>query len=1119
MVIGNLLYSLDIKPGDIEKLQAKLETLQNSVEKKARVSSPIDPAATKDAMEGIRGLRNEVNSLNGEFASGQMNAKQYAAELTRIRDASVAQMQSMLASQGATARTTTEYARLAGIAGNTSLMLNQMGAAQNKVTMGQQLLLGATRALRFQLVRLGPVGYGTSIMFTSMAASMAGASAGSVGLSGKVERLKATIFGLNNVIMLSGVLALISLGLAAYRASRAIIGIEDAQAEVARTTAFTSDELWELTHAFQNTSLEIGATTTELLGIASVAGQLGIRGVKNVAEFSDTLARLARVTDIVGEEGATQLARFLNITGVATEDLGTEAIIAGNIINELGNTTAASAREILKMGSEIAQVRAVANVSRPDLFAIGATLRSVGISAELAGTNLTKVFDKMIFAALDGGEALNTWSRAAGTTADQFKQMVKENPADALQQLALGLRTMKENGVELLPVLDDLGFKNIRERRIMAGLVLAYDVLTGARATAAEQVAILNGELDEQASIDAELERRMNTISFQWRRFAAQIGVVLQIIGEGLLPHMRAMVDGLIDGRDKVVIIGSSIVTLIDTLIYLGQIFRGTGQIILGFFAGIGGAIGEWTVQMENFFRPVDNLFVRMSRMQDKMNAGTMTGADWLDLAGIKFGTGAWDSAAITDAYTRHSTGVRDGMQTIIEAVEQYWAAIARIPETQAKMMGTLTELTNNVENALLRGELLDMLDEWEEEIESAGNAPRDIMAELAKTLAALDQFAESYRQVDPGYDNTNEKVSALTSTLRELSEAGFGPASIEVQTVIGYLQDLGVELDDILAKGRQLLEQGTQNYLRGLEIKLETGDMDIADVIDELRFQEQKLAGQLSGASNFDDASSILTRLDMVRNMLRGLVSDYVAASESTWQYANAQAELARQMGILTERFGDGDNGMLYTLSLVQQSAGQFESFSDAVRKLGQAGVGLTVPMLEHLGELFPEMEENLGGTIIATLRAADAAAILSDRFGTTGNRTKYTMGLIERTEGTFTSLGDALFKLSNSRMTITQEVLDILIERFQKLETVSAGVITATLRNADAAKVLSERYGSGNNALRYTMSLIERSAGGFSTLDEATRGLAQGGLRITTEVLECFTYWTNAGISTRSV
>ena len=123
----------------------------------------------------------------------------------------------------------------------------------------------------------------------------------------------------------------------------AAIKFESAFAGIIKTVDAATDAERNLTEVgkklrqeMRDLALEIPQSAASLAGIGEIAGQLGIKA-KDITSFTATIAKLAFTTNIVGEEGSLNLARFLNITKTATKDVGR----LGSALVVLGNNFAA----------------------------------------------------------------------------------------------------------------------------------------------------------------------------------------------------------------------------------------------------------------------------------------------------------------------------------------------------------------------------------------------------------------------------------------------------------------------------------------------------------------------------------------------------------------------------------------------------------------------------------------------------------------------------------------------------------------------------------------------------------------------------------------------------------
>ncbi len=205
---------------------------------------------------------------------------------------------------------------------------------------------------------------------------------------------------------------------------------------VAKTTGFTGDQLLQLESRLQDIAVATGTGVSELLDYAGVAGQLGLKGVDDITGFVDVMNKLAIATDVVGEEGAQQLATFVNLTKDANASVTESANTVGNVITALGNNLATTEAPILALASRLTGLSVSAGVTQVDILGIAGALSALGFSAQAGGQATVKIFNLMTKAAATGGDELDAFAKAAGLTTEEFKALVKENPADAFTLLS-----------------------------------------------------------------------------------------------------------------------------------------------------------------------------------------------------------------------------------------------------------------------------------------------------------------------------------------------------------------------------------------------------------------------------------------------------------------------------------------------------------------------------------------------------------------------------------------------------------------------------------------------------------------------------------------------------------
>lgn len=261
--------------------------------------------------------------------------------------------------------------------------------------------------------------------------------------------------------------------------AQASMDFESAITGVAKTTDLTDEELAAMSDSIKALSTEIPATTEEIAAVAEAAGQLGIQK-DALLDFTEIMTMLGTATNMTADEAATALARFANITGMATDNYGR----LGSVIVDLGNNFATTESEIVAMGTRLASAGKLAGLTEPEIMALAAAMSSVGIEAEAGGTAMTQTLNAIEKAVAKGGDELAEFARIAGMSSEEFSSAWKNDAMSALTSFIGGLGKLDEQGESTVLVLEDLGLTGIRQSNMLKALGLAADQMTGAVNTA-----------------------------------------------------------------------------------------------------------------------------------------------------------------------------------------------------------------------------------------------------------------------------------------------------------------------------------------------------------------------------------------------------------------------------------------------------------------------------------------------------------------------------------------------------------------------------------------------------------------------------------------------------------
>ena len=253
------------------------------------------------------------------------------------------------------------------------------------------------------------------------------------------------------------------------------VEFDDAMTGVAKTTTMNAAELEYFRKDLLDLSEQIPTSASELAQLAETAGQLGIAD-ENILNFVRVMADLGYSTNLSANEAATALARFANIMGTSP----TEYENMGSAIVDLGNNFATTESEIVDMSTSLAGFTVQAGMSEADTFALATALSSVGIEAEAGSTAMGTLTSNITKAVVLGSGELDQYAKAAGMSAQEFAAAWEMDSAGTLAAMIENLNGMQAAGVNILPILDDMGIKNARQVKAFLSLVSAGDLFTRA---------------------------------------------------------------------------------------------------------------------------------------------------------------------------------------------------------------------------------------------------------------------------------------------------------------------------------------------------------------------------------------------------------------------------------------------------------------------------------------------------------------------------------------------------------------------------------------------------------------------------------------------------------------
>ncbi len=404
----------------------------------------------------------------------------------------------------------------------------------------------------------------------------------------------------NSVSSLTKKLAALGTAFLSFQGAKELVSttadLEKGFIEVAKTTGITGDALKTLEDdLFKLSTSMAGVSIEELQDVAATAGQLGIQGSKNILEFTRVISMMGTATDLSAQEAAEAMAGLGNSLGVPIEEF--ERL--GSVIDKVSDNSTASAANLVEYAQRIAGMGKTFGLTADEVIAFGATLKDVGIKAELGGTAVSKLMMEML-------QNTKGFADAAGMEFNTFSELIKNEPVKAIEVFLDSLSKLSKN--QKIQVLDDLKLSSSGATQTVLKLSDGLDKLKGNLKTAGTEWKANTSLMKSYTTASGGFDAKMETFKNQVKELAYKIG-------ESLLPALGDLVEDTgswIQSLDK-----EKVDTFTQSIITLGKAIKNLGHAaktahdytapdsLFGEGAGIFSVMGDHVLALAHAFNEV----------------------------------------------------------------------------------------------------------------------------------------------------------------------------------------------------------------------------------------------------------------------------------------------------------------------------------------------------------------------------------------------------------------------------------------------------------------------------------------------------------------------------------
>ena len=346
--------------------------------------------------------------------------------------------------------------------------------------------------------------------------------------NGMVKNFARTMVGIGSATVLYGLArGFVGLISQAKEFEKAIVG-------VAKTTDLEFTKLAELQTKVQEISVAYGNPREHVAEITRLGGQLGIRGVQDLALFTETVTQLELATNLTSTSAATSLARVLKLTATTIED-GAKRL--ANAYVTLGNSFAAVETEIATRTLDLAPVLGRFGYA-PDVVAGFGTAAALSqVQSQSLATALNKLLiglDQVVGNFDETNEGMRVLSGLfQDMTNNQIRTAVEGRDEGFLVELIARLREFTPLSQQSM--LQVLGLSDVRTQKAL------YAILPLIRETYQTAIGARTGKQD----IDVEVARRRQSLYNRLDVSVQRSMNALDKVGYRLLGFVTNLSEGL----------------------------------------------------------------------------------------------------------------------------------------------------------------------------------------------------------------------------------------------------------------------------------------------------------------------------------------------------------------------------------------------------------------------------------------------------------------------------------------------------------------------------------------------------------------------------------------------
>jgi len=331
-------------------------------------------------------------------------------------------------------------------------------------------------------------------------------------------------------IITAGIATITGVGFSVAQFIKGLTGLDDALANVQKTTGMARNEVRELYGEFK--TLNTRTSKSVLLEYAEEAGRLGKKGKKDVLEFVNVANKIGTALgDDLGNapEAIREVGKLVNIYKVGNQynvGFGESMEKIGSAINEVAANSSASAPYQIEYLKRLSGTAKQAGITADQILGYSSVLDQNGQAVEMAATAQGKLMIDMF---TKPGE----YAEIAGMKVQEFTKLLETDANEAFLKFLEGINGNNEGFSKMAVKLSNLGVDGARAVQVLT-------TLASNTGNIRKEQLLANKAMEEGVSLTNEYNIKNNNLAGSWEKLTK--AVKAKFINSELIGFMEKLI-------------------------------------------------------------------------------------------------------------------------------------------------------------------------------------------------------------------------------------------------------------------------------------------------------------------------------------------------------------------------------------------------------------------------------------------------------------------------------------------------------------------------------------------------------------------------------------------------